>query len=151
MQVNSLGVMIGMQEAARRLIGQGNGGKIVNMASIAGKQGFEPLAHYSASKFSVVGFTQAGAKALGGHRINVNCICPGVVATEMWKTIGRCHKEAGLGETDDTAWELFSAGIPMGRPSTPDVLVGVSRFLMSPASDCMTGQSVVVDGGMVFP
>ena len=73
------------------------------------------------------------------------------MATEMWITIGRGYKEAGLGETDDTAWELFSAGIPMGCPSTSDDLVGVSRFLMSPASDYMTGQSVVVDGGMVFP
>ncbi len=151
MEVNSLGVMIGMQEAARRLIAQGGGGKIVNMASGAGKQGFEPLAHYCASKFSVVAFTQAGAKAFGAHRINVNCICPGVVTTEMWKTIGREYREAGLGATDNTAYELFTAGITLGRSSTPDDLVGVSRFLMSPDSDYMTGQSLVVDGGMVFP
>jgi meso-butanediol dehydrogenase/(S,S)-butanediol dehydrogenase/diacetyl reductase len=64
-QVNSLDVMIGKQEAAPRLIGQGNGGEIVNTASIACKQGFEPLAHYSASKFSVVGFTRLAQKRLG--------------------------------------------------------------------------------------
>ncbi|WP_340313447.1 SDR family NAD(P)-dependent oxidoreductase [Rhizorhabdus argentea] len=150
MEVNSLGVMICMQEAAKRMIAQGNGGKILNVASVGAKQGFEPLAHYCASKFSVVAFTQAAAKALGKHRITVNAICPGVVATDMWRVIGEGYKEAGFGETDETAFNDFSAGIVLGRPSTPEDLTGVTRFLMSSDSDYMTGQAVVVDGGMVF-
>lgn len=150
MEVNSLGVMICMQEAARLMVSQGGGGKIVNMASVGGKQGFEPLAHYCASKFSVVAFTQAAAKALGKHRITVNAICPGVVATDMWRVIGEGYREAGLGDTDETAFDDFSAGILLGRPSTPEDLTGIARFLMSSDSDYMTGQAVVVDGGMVF-
>ena len=85
MDVNALSVLIGTQEAAKQFIAQGGGGKIINTASIAGKQGYEPLAHYSASKFAVVALTQAAARAFGRDRINVNAICPGVVATDMWK------------------------------------------------------------------
>lgn len=150
MEVNSLGVLIGMQEAARRLIAQGGGGKIVNMSSIAGRDGAQLMAHYSASKFTVVAFTQAGAKDLGPHKINVNAICPGIVGTEMWKDIGRGFKEIGLGETEDSAFEAASTLAVLGRGSRPDDLVGVTRFLMSSGSDFMTGQSLVVDGGMVY-
>lgn len=150
MEVNSLGVLICMQEAAKVLIAQKSGGKILNVASIAGKQGFEPLAHYSASKFSVVAFTQAGAKAFGQHRINVNAICPGIVATKMWDDIGRGFREAGLAEKDEDAFNQYAEGILLGRSSTPEDLAGVSRFLMSSESDYMTGQALVVDGGIIF-
>lgn len=150
MRVNSLGVMICMQEAARRFIAQGHGGKIVNMASVGGKQAYEPLALYCASKFSVIAFTQAGARAFGKHRINVNAICPGVVATDMWRVIGKGYKEAGLGDTEETAFQEFSAGLLLGRASVPEDLVGISLFLLSEHADYMTGQSVIVDGGMVL-
>ena len=146
----ALGVMIGIQEAARQMMAQGTGGKIINTASIAGKQGYEPLAHYCASKFGVVALTQAAARAFGARQITANCICPGVVATEMWKVIDKGFKDEGLTSRDNEAFETFSAGILLGRPSTADDLVGVARFLASGASDYMTGQSLVVDGGMVF-
>lgn len=150
MDVNGLGVLIGMQEAAKRMIAQGGGGKIVNTASIAGKQGYEPLAHYCASKFGVVALTQAGARAFAPHRINVNAICPGVVATEMWKVIDRGFRDEGLTEREDEAFERFAATIPLGRPSVAEDLVGVARFLASSDADYVTGQSIMVDGGMVF-
>ncbi|WP_026873109.1 glucose 1-dehydrogenase [Inquilinus limosus] len=150
MDVNGLGVLICMQEAAKRMIAQGSGGKIINTASIAGKQGYEPLAHYSASKFGVVALTQAGARAFASHKINVNAICPGVVATEMWKVIDRGFKEEGLTQHDNEAFETFSSTILLGRPSVAEDLVGVSRFLASADSDYVTGQSIVVDGGMVL-
>jgi len=150
MDVNAMGVLIGIQEASRQFIAQGGGGKIVNTASIAGKQGYEPLAHYSASKFAVVALTQAAARAFGKHRINVNAICPGVVATDMWKLIDREFKDEGLTQRDNEAFEGFSADILLGRPSQPDDLVGVSIFLASAGSDYMTGQSLLVDGGMVL-
>lgn len=150
MNVNALGVMICMQEAISQMIAQGHGGKIVNTASIAGKQGYEPLAHYSASKFAVVAMTQAVARGFGAQGITANAICPGVVATDMWKLIDKGFKDEGLTSRDNEAFETFSAGILLGRPSRAEDLVGVARFLASSASDYMTGQSLVVDGGMVL-
>jgi len=150
MDVNAMGVLIGIQEASKQFIAQGGGGKIVNTASIAGKQGYEPLAHYSASKFAVVALTQAAARAFGKHRICVNAICPGVVATDMWKLIDKGFKDEGLTSRDNEAFEGFSADILLGRSSQPGDLVGVSIFLASAGSDYMTGQSLVVDGGMVL-
>ncbi|OKH86875.1 SDR family NAD(P)-dependent oxidoreductase [Thalassospira sp. TSL5-1] len=150
MDVNAMGVLIGTQEAAKHFIAQGKGGKIINTASIAGKQGYEPLAHYSASKFAVVALTQAAARAFGKHKINVNAICPGVVATDMWKLIDKGFVDEGLTERDNEAFDGFSADILMGRPSRADDMVGVSIFLASSGSDYMTGQSLMIDGGMVL-
>lgn len=155
MDVNGLGVLIGMQEAIKRFQVQGKdatgfAGRIVNTASIAGKQGYEPLAHYCASKFGVVALTQAAARAFGKDGISANCICPGVVATEMWKVIDKGFKDEGLTGRDGEAFDTFSAGILLGRPSVAEDLAGVAVFLAAPASDYMTGQSLVVDGGMVF-
>jgi meso-butanediol dehydrogenase / (S,S)-butanediol dehydrogenase / diacetyl reductase len=150
MGINGLGVLIGMQEAAKQMIAQRSGGKIINTASIAGKQGYAPLAHYCASKFSVVALTQAGARALGEHQIKVNAICPGVVATEMWKLIDAGFRSEGMTTHENEAFDKFSADILLGRPSVAEDLVGVSCFLASKDSDYMTGQSLVVDGGMVL-
>jgi meso-butanediol dehydrogenase/(S,S)-butanediol dehydrogenase/diacetyl reductase len=150
MDVNAKGVLIAMQEAAKQMIDQGDGGKIINTASIAGKQGYDPLAHYCASKFAVVALTQAGARAFGKHGINVNAICPGVVATEMWKVIDKGFVDEGLTRKANEAFDSFASGILMGRPSRPEDMVGVARFLASPASDYMTGQSLMIDGGMVL-
>ena len=118
-----------MQEAAKRMIEQGTGGSIVNTASIAGKQGYEPLAHYSASKFAVVALTQAGARAFAKDKIRVNAICPGVVATDMWKLIDRGFKDSGLTSRDNEAFETFAATALLGRGSRPDDMAGVAMFL----------------------
>lgn len=155
MDVNGLGVLIGMQEAIRQFRSQGKdaagfGGRIVNTASIAGKQGYEPLAHYSASKFAVVALTQAAARAFGKDGISANAICPGVVATDMWKVIDKGFKDEGLTARDGEAFDGFASGILLGRASVSEDLAGVAVFLASPASDYMTGQSLVVDGGMVL-
>jgi meso-butanediol dehydrogenase/(S,S)-butanediol dehydrogenase/diacetyl reductase len=150
MDVNGLGVLIGMQEAAKRMIAQGTGGSIVNTASIAGKQGYEPLAHYSASKFGVVALTQAGARAFAKHQIRVNAICPGVVATDMWKLIDKGFKDSGLTSRDNEAFETFAATALLGRGSRPDDMAGVALFLASADSAFMTGQTLLVDGGIVL-
>jgi len=150
MEINALGVLIGTQEAARQMLAQGTGGSIINTASIAGKQGYEPLGHYSASKFAVVALTQTAARAFGKDRIRVNAICPGVVATDMWKTIDRGFQDNALTSRPQEAFETFAAGAVLGRPSTPQDLVGVARFLASPESGFTTGQSIMADGGMVF-
>ena len=150
MDVNGLGVLICMQEAAKRMIEQGTGGSIVNTASIAGKQGYEPLAHYSASKFAVVALTQAGARAFAKDKIRVNAICPGVVATDMWKLIDRGFKDSGLTSRDNEAFETFAATALLGRGSRPDDMAGVAMFLASDDSAFMTGQTLLVDGGIVL-
>lgn len=150
MDVNALGVLICMQEAIKQMLDQGDGGKIINTASIAGKQGYEPLAHYCASKFAVVALTQAAARAFGGDQITVNAICPGVVNTEMWRIIDRGFMDEGLTERENEAFESFSEGILLGRPSVAQDLVGVACFLASSDSDYMTGQTLIVDGGMIL-
>ncbi|MCW6509306.1 glucose 1-dehydrogenase [Lichenifustis flavocetrariae] len=150
MDVNALGVLIGMQEAIRQMRLQGTGGSIVNTASIAGKQGYEPLAHYCASKFAVVALTQAAARAFGKDNIRVNAICPGVVDTAMWRLIDKGFQDNGLSKTENEAFTTFASGAVLGRPSKAEDLVGVARFLASPESAFMTGQTLLVDGGMVF-
>ncbi|WP_374446507.1 glucose 1-dehydrogenase [Stella sp.] len=150
LDVNALGCLIGMQEAARAMIARGGGGKIVNTASIAGRQGSPALAHYSASKFAVVSLTQSGARALAPHGITVNAICPGVVETGMWDIIDRGYQDQGLTQEPGEAFRTLAARAALGRPSQPDDLVGIACFLASSGSDFMTGQSLVVDGGIVM-
>lgn len=148
--VNALGVLIGMQEAVKTFRRQGGGGKIVNTASIAAKQGYEPLAHYCASKFAVVAMTQAAARAFGKEGITANCFCPGVVATPMWDVIDKGFRDNKLTTKENEAFDSFAATAVLGRASQPADLVGVARYLASSDSDFMTGQSLMVDGGMVF-
>lgn len=150
MDINGLGVLIGTQEAARQMIAQGGGGKIINTASIAGKQGYPLFAHYCASKFAVVALTQAAARALAEHQITVNCFAPGVVATELWQQLDREFMDHGLTEKPEQAINEFSQSILLGRVSVPRDLTGSTRFLASPLSDYMTGQTLMIDGGMVL-
>ena len=150
MKVNGLGVLIGTQEAAKQMIAQGHGGKIINTASVAGKQGYPLFAHYCASKFAVVAITQAAARALAEHKITVNCFGPGVVKTELWEQLDREFLERGLTEKPDQAINEFSQSILLGRVSLPKDIAGVTTFLASDASDYVTGQTVMVDGGMVL-
>jgi meso-butanediol dehydrogenase/(S,S)-butanediol dehydrogenase/diacetyl reductase len=149
MRVNGLGVLLGMQEAAEQFRRQGGPGKIVNTASIAGKEGFPLFAAYSASKFAVVGLTQAGARALAEYGITVNAFCPGVVATDLWQQLDREFLELGETERPGQALEEFGAGILCGRVSTPEDVAPLAVFLASAESDYLTGQAINVDSGLV--
>jgi meso-butanediol dehydrogenase/(S,S)-butanediol dehydrogenase/diacetyl reductase len=149
MRVNARGVFLGTQEAAEQFKRQGGGGKIVNTASIAGKSGFPLFAAYSASKFAVIGLTQAGARALAEDGITVNAFCPGVVTTELWEQLDGEFIAIGETEKPGEALESFGAGILVGRLSTPDDITGLALFLASPDSDYITGQAINVDGGML--
>ncbi|MDO8211904.1 glucose 1-dehydrogenase [Conexibacter sp. CPCC 206217] len=149
-RVNGLGVLIGTQESAKQFIAQGGGGKIVNTASMAGKQGFPLFAAYCASKFGVVALTQAGARGLAEHGITVNAFGPGVVQTELWEQLDSEFREHRLTERRGQALEEFGEGILLGRLSTPDDIVGIASFLASGDSDYITGQAIQVDGGMVL-
>jgi meso-butanediol dehydrogenase/(S,S)-butanediol dehydrogenase/diacetyl reductase len=150
MDVNGLGVLMGTQEAAKQMIAQGRGGKIINTASIGGKQGYPAFAHYCASKFAVVGLTQAAARAFAGHKITVNCFGPGVVHTALWDQLNREFVEKGITKEPDQAINDFSVDILLGRYALPKDVAGVTTFLASADSDYITGQTVMVDGGMVL-
>jgi meso-butanediol dehydrogenase / (S,S)-butanediol dehydrogenase / diacetyl reductase len=150
MDVNALGVLLGCQEAAKTMIAQGTGGKIVNTASIAGRQGFPSFVPYCASKFAVVAITQGAARALAAHDITVNAFAPGVVATPLWEQLDKDLMDIGDSERPGQAMEEFSAGILRGRAADPADVAGTARFLASTDSDYMTGQVVMIDGGMVL-
>ena len=148
MRINGLGVLIGMQEAAKQMIAQGTGGKIINTASIASRSGYDNVVPYCASKFAVLSMTQSAARDLAKHDITVTGFAPGVVHTEMWETLDQDLMEIGASERPGQAMDEFSANILKGRVATPADITGTTTFLASPASDYMTGQIVMIDGGM---
>lgn len=150
MDVNALGVLIGTQEAAKQMISQGSGGKIINTASIASRQGFPAFAPYCASKAAVISIIQAAARALAEHDITVNGFAPGVVDTPLWKQLDSDLMNIGESERPGQAMEDFSAGILVGRAAQPEDVAGTALFLASADSDYMTGQVVMIDGGMVL-
>jgi meso-butanediol dehydrogenase/(S,S)-butanediol dehydrogenase/diacetyl reductase len=150
MRVNAFGVMIGMQEIGRHMIARGQGGKIINTASIAGRQGYPEFAPYCASKAAVISLTQAAAREFASHKITVNGIAPGVVVTPLWDGLERDMIEKGVIKERGEFINSFSAGILAGRPATPDDLTGLTTFLASGESDYMTGQIIMCDGGMVL-
>ena len=146
--VNSKGVFLCDQAAAKQMIKQ-KSGKIINCSSIAGVQGTTNLlSTYSASKFAVRGFSQVLSRELAEYGITVNVYCPGVVGTEMWDLI---DEEMGpyMGLPKGEALKHYSKGIPLGRVETPEDVAGTVSFLASPDSDYMTGQAIVIDGGLV--
>ncbi|HWM56855.1 MAG TPA: acetoin reductase [Pseudonocardia sp.] len=147
--VNVFGVVYCLQAAAEKMIAQGRGGKIINAASIAGHRGFDYLGHYSATKFAVRALTQAAAKELAQHQITVNAYCPGIVGTDMWDLIDE-KLGAYLGTAKGEALANYSQLIALGRVQTPEDVAGFVSYLASQDSNYMTGQSVVIDGGIVM-
>jgi meso-butanediol dehydrogenase / (S,S)-butanediol dehydrogenase / diacetyl reductase len=145
--VNAKGPFLCGQEAARRFIARGVPGIIVNTASMAGKRGAAPLlVHYVASKFAVVGLTQAMAAELAPHGIRVNCVCPGYVATGMQER--ELRWEAQLrGLTTDEVRALYIADTPLRRIETAEDVAGVVAFLVGPDAAFITGEAIAVNGG----
>jgi meso-butanediol dehydrogenase/(S,S)-butanediol dehydrogenase/diacetyl reductase len=150
MRVNAFGVLVGTQEAARQMMAQGNGGKIVNTASIAGRQGYAEFAPYCASKASVISLTQAAAREFAKHKITVNAFAPGVVVTPLWDGLEQDMLDKGVIKKKGEFIESFSANILLGYPSKPNDLAGIAAFLASHDSDYITGQVIMSDGGMVL-
>jgi meso-butanediol dehydrogenase/(S,S)-butanediol dehydrogenase/diacetyl reductase len=150
MDVNALGVMIGIQEAGKAMIAGGTKGKIINTASVAGRAGYPDFAPYCASKFAVVALTQAGARALASSGITVNAFAPGVVDTPLWTQLDKDLLAMGASSAPGEAMKNFSGSILLGRVAQPADVVGTVRFLASPASDYMTGQVLMIDGGMIL-
>ena len=149
MAVNVRGTFLCYQAAAEQMIKQGKGGKIIGAASIVAFRPFALLAHYSASKWAVRGLTQAAAMEWAKHKITVNAYCPGIVGTAMWDLIDeKLAKEEGLQRGE--ALKKYSEAILMGRVSEPEDVAKLVSYLASADSDYMTGQSVLIDGGIQF-
>jgi meso-butanediol dehydrogenase / (S,S)-butanediol dehydrogenase / diacetyl reductase len=145
--VNLEGVFLCGQAAAAVMIARGTGGAIINVASMAGKQGRVPfLADYVASKFGVVGLTQAMAFELAPYGIRVNSVCPGYVATPMQdRELGW---EAGLrGVSPDQVRRLWIDDTPLGRLETPEDVARAVAFLAGPDAGFITGEALAVNGG----
>ncbi|MCX7608085.1 MAG: SDR family oxidoreductase [Anaerolineales bacterium] len=152
MNVNAKGTFLCSQHAARQMIQQtpdehGLRGKIINIASMAGKRGNAPfLAHYVASKFAVVGLTQAMAGELAPHHILVNAICPGYVETSMQeREVGWEAKLRGI--SPEEVRQLYIADTPLRRLETAEDVAAVAYFLASPDSNFITGEAINVNGG----
>src|SRR5882724_1626856 len=146
MDVNAKGIFLSNRAAVRRWQQAGAKGVIVNTASMAGKTGAPLLAHYCASKFAVVGFTQSLAKEVGGNGIRVNCVCPGYVRTSMQDR--ELVWEASLRSM--TAAKVLAEYVsltPLGRIEEPEDVADVVVFLASDLARFMTGEAVCVTGG----
>jgi len=144
--VNARGVFLTNQIAARHFVAQG-AGCIVNTASLAAKVGAPLLAHYSASKFAVLGWTQALARELAPHAIRVNAVCPGFVKTGMQAR--EIEWEARLREVSpERVVAEYVAQTPLGRLEQPEDVADVVVFLCSDQARFMTGQGVNVTGGV---
>lgn len=158
LSVNVKGVFNCYTQAARQMIAQGDPGeaagvgayKILGAASIVSHKPFPTLGVYSASKWAVRGLTQAMAMEMAPHRITVNAYAPGIVDTAMWEQI-----DDGLGALEGRgkgeSLKLYSDRfIALGRTSRPEDVAGLVGFLAGPDSDYVTGQTMVVDGGVIF-
>ncbi|WP_192459248.1 (S)-acetoin forming diacetyl reductase [Musicola keenii] len=147
--INVKGVIWGIQAAVKVFRELDHGGKIINAASQAGHVGNPELAVYSSSKFAVRGLTQTAARDLASLGITVNAYCPGIVKTPMWAEIDRQVSEAA-GKPLGYGTETFAKRITLGRLSEPEDVAACVSYLAGPDSDYMTGQSLLIDGGMVF-
>ncbi len=146
LDVNLRGVFLCCQ-AEIRLMKKAKFGRIINTSSIAGKVGFPNLAHYSASKFGVIGFTNAIAKEVAKDGITVNAICPGIVGTGMWRgETGLSKLWAQPDETEEQSWERHQQiFLPQGVAQTPEDMGQMVVYMA--CAPHLTGQALAVDGG----
>jgi len=144
--INVAGTLFTLQAAAKSMIARGRGGKIINMASQAGRRGEALVAVYCATKAAVISLTQSAGLDLIKHGINVNAIAPGVVDGEHWDGVDALfakYENRPLGEKK----KLVGKEVPFGRMGTANDLVGMAIFLATPEADYIVAQTYNVDGG----
>jgi len=144
--VNVKGLFLTLQAVARQMVGQGRGGKIINMASQAGRRGEALVSIYCATKASVISLTQSAGLDLIQYKINVNGIAPGVVDTPMWAEVDALfakYENRPLGEKK----RLVGEAVPYGRMGLPEDHTGAAVFLASSDADFVVAQTLNVDGG----
>jgi NAD(P)-dependent dehydrogenase (short-subunit alcohol dehydrogenase family) len=144
--INARGLFFMLQAAARQMVARGEGGKIINLSSQAGRHGIAQVLAYAATKAAVISITQSAALELIRHRINVNAIAPGVVDTDMWVLVDRLRAEATGQAIGEPKREVGEA-VPFGRMGVPEDLSGAAVFLASADADYVVGQTLNVDGG----
>ncbi|QZQ53867.1 MULTISPECIES: (S)-acetoin forming diacetyl reductase [unclassified Curtobacterium] len=147
--INFNGVVWGTQAAAKAFRELGHGGKIISAASQAGHEGNPGIALYSATKFAVRGFSQTAAKDLAQFGITVNTYAPGIVRTPLMADLAKKTAESA-GQPEEWGWKQFTDGITLDRLAEASDVANVVAFLAGSDSDYITGQSIIVDGGMVF-
>lgn len=147
--VNLKGTFWGIQAAAKQLKKQGSGGRIINDASLAAVEGSALQGAYSASKFAIRGLGQSAAKELAKYNITVNAYDPGIVITPL-----RDYIDQRTAQIKDTTAEIQRQSvvneIALGRAALPDDVADVVSFLVSQQANYITGQSILIDGGMRF-
>ena len=147
--VNARGTFFAMQRAAREMIAAKKGGRIVNIASVAGK-GYSGTSNaaYAASKGAVIAMSAIAAHQLGRHGINVNAVCPGLTATPLGAELA--DQAAALRGVDPVELRAARARtIPIGRECDPEDIAAMVAFLVGPGGDAITGQAINVDGGLL--
>ena len=148
--VNVKGAFFVMQKVLAHMVAQGvQSGAVVNMASQAGRRGEALVSHYCASKAAVNSYTQSAALAMAPHKIRVNGIAPGVIATPMWKNVDALfakYENLPLGEKKKRVGEA----VPLGYMGDPTDICGAAVFLASDAASYITAQTLNVDGGNVM-
>jgi NAD(P)-dependent dehydrogenase (short-subunit alcohol dehydrogenase family) len=147
--VNLRGAFFVMQAVARQMVQQGQGGKIVNTASVSGKQPEPFYVHYGVSKAGVISMTRSAAVALGPLHINVNAVCPGPTVSNMSMSVMHARAERNNLSVEDMV-RRRAAELPTGRWNQPQDVAALAAFLASPAADNITGQAWNVDGGLIM-
>ena len=143
LNVNLRGVLIVTQRVLPSML-ERRSGRIINISSMAGKEGLPNLACYCATKFGVIGLTQSLAREVADREVTVNAVCPGVVRTPLWD-----NPDTGiLRDLDgENGWQSFLAGIPLGRPQSAEDIGHACAYLASDAAANITGEALNVSGG----
>ena len=143
MGVNLRGVLVVTQRVLPSMLDR-RSGRIINISSMAGKEGLPNLAHYCATKFGVIGLTQSLAKEVADRDVTVNAVCPGVVRTPLWD-----DPDTGiLRQLDgENGWQAFVSGIPLGRPQSAEDIGHACAYLAGEVAANITGEALNVSGG----
>ncbi|KAF5368745.1 hypothetical protein D9757_010434 [Collybiopsis confluens] len=145
--INARGTFLCYKYASLQMIAQGRGGRIIGASSAAGKKGYELMGIYCSTKFAVRGLTQAAALEYGKHGITVNAYCPGAIDTDMSR---KAAEELGGSGSSDAAFNAYKEKAAVGRFGSTDDVANLVSFFASKESGFVTGQSIIVDGGVCF-